>query len=637
MRTVALFVALFMAACSGGGGERSRGATTAGSAKPKSETAASAGVPRIWVLAVGVSNYKTEGLALEFADRDASAIDAFFAGDEGGRVPDDRRMLLVNEGATRAAVLTALTGLSRRTAPDDMIIIFLAMHGMPDPGGDLYYLSHDTDPKALVGTGLPQRDIEYAISRAPARRVVLLADACHAGAAGFDGFRGRRSASLAETNRLVGQLAESKPGTAVLTASSATEASAEGKKWGGGHGVFTHHLLAGLSGDADEDGDRYVTIRELFDFTYRHVSKDTGGDQHPELKGRFDNAMPLAALPGAGTGTRVATASTGRGRGVPLDPTTPLTTRETQGAIPELEKACEKDPDACALLGGMMVRGEGTPIDPRRGFYLLDQACTAGNARGCCTIAVENYDPNDAQAQTEGSKCALACDGGSAPACRAIETMRRAGGPRATDPKARSRAQLARELDQKACQQGDAAACHGLAEILLDDGDAAAVDRARKLLGRACDAGLGRSCELAARARGYTKGAQRWLQKGCDLGVARACASLASVYFESGGKAADPRKAFTYHRLACDQGIVASCRSCAQQAEEAREPFGAAKCLQRACDGGEVPSCMTLAGMYENGQGAARNETMAIGLYMRACARGNRTACARRDALQKSR
>ena len=95
-----------------------------------------------------------------------------------------------------------------------MIVIFLAMHGLPDAGGDLYYLSHDTDPKALVGTGLPQRDIEYAISRAPARRVVLLADACHAGAAGFGGFQGKRGAAMAETNRLVGELAESKPGTA---------------------------------------------------------------------------------------------------------------------------------------------------------------------------------------------------------------------------------------------------------------------------------------------------------------------------------------------------------------------------------------------------------------------------------------
>jgi len=623
---------LLMTSCSGGG-EKSRGTAAAG-AKP---SARSAGVelPRIWVLSVGVSSYETEGLALEFAHRDATAIDAFFASDEGGRVPDERRVLLVNQAATRAAVLTALTDVSRRSAPDDMLVLFLAMHGLPDAGGDLYYLSHDTDPKALVGTGLPQRDIEYAISRAAARRVILLADACHAGAAGFDGLRGRRSAALAETNRLVGQLAESKPGTAVLTASSATEASAEGQKWGGGHGVFTHHLLAGLSGDADDNGDRFITIRELFDFTYRHVSKDTGGNQHPELKGRFDNAMPLAALPGAVIGPQVA-AERGGGRGLAAESTAPLSTRETRDGVSALEAACAKDQDACALLGGMIAQGEGgLPIN-RRAYFLLKGACDAGSARGCCTLAMEGYDPRDGRDVEQAATCGQACAGGFGPACRAMESMRRAGGVRADDPKARTYSRLARKLDQEACRTGDAAACHGLAEMLLDDGDTPSGQRARKLLTRACDAGLGRSCELAARAGGYGRPAKRLLEKGCDAGSARACARLASVYFEDGGKAPDPGKAYAYQRRACDQGLLGSCRACAQLAESARQPFGASTCLQRACDGGEGPACMTLAAMYETGEGAVRNEALAIGLYTRACARGQRSACAKRDALQRA-
>ncbi|HTE56774.1 MAG TPA: caspase family protein [Kofleriaceae bacterium] len=631
---VAVPLLLLVMSCSGGGGETSRGAAAPAGPAPAAITR----VPRIWILAVGVSNYRTPGLALEFANRDATAIDAFFAGDEGGRIPDERRVLLTDDHATRAAVLTALTSLSRRTAPDDMIVLFLAMHGMADPGGDLYYLAHDTDPKELVGTGLPQRDIEYAISRAPARRVVLLADACHAGAAGFAGFRGRRSAALAETNRLVGQLAESKPGTAVLTASSATEASAEGKKWGGGHGVFTHHLLAGLSGDADDDGDGFITIRELFDFTYRHVSKDTGGDQHPELKGRFDNAMPLAALPGARA--RVASArEVAGGRGVVADPTTPLSARETRAGAAALEAACTggTDAEACALIGGMMVRGEGVETDPRRGWAILSKTCTGGSARACCAMAVASYDPHEAHEPAEAATCATACDRGSAPACRAMEAMRRAGGPRASNPKAAEHSRRARQLDDKGCRAGDAAACHGLAEMLLDDGDAAATARARKLLVRACDAGLGRSCELGARASGYSgRDAQRLLEKGCEGGIARACASLASVFFEADGRSPDPGRAYESQRRACEQGIAASCRACADGAEEARQPFGAAPCLQRGCDMSDASACMRLGAMYENGEGVAQNATMAIGMYTRACARGNRTGCTRRDALQNA-
>src|SRR5262245_19821646 len=127
MRAIGMALIVAAAASCSGGGAGTRGGPPG--AAPEATSAAS-GVPRIWVLAVGVSQYQTESLALEFADRDATAIDAFFASDEGGRVPDERRVLLVNREATRAAVLTALTNLSRRTAPDDLIVLFLAMHGL---------------------------------------------------------------------------------------------------------------------------------------------------------------------------------------------------------------------------------------------------------------------------------------------------------------------------------------------------------------------------------------------------------------------------------------------------------------------------------------------------------------------------
>jgi hypothetical protein len=260
---------------------------------PQEEEPLPKGPARVWLFAVGISKYQIADISLEFADKDAEAIGRFFASDRGGSVPETRLTVLTNDRATRGAVLSALTRMAKRAAPNDLLVLYLAMHGLPDEGGDLYYLTHDTDPRQLVGTGLPQRDVEYALASSPAKRVVMLMDACHAGAAGL-GFSGKRGIVLAETNRLLGRLAETKPGVAVLTASSATEPSNEGAQWGGGHGVFTHYLLMGMSGHADGDRDGLVSIRELYDFVYTKVSEDTGGVQHPELKGRFDNAMPLS-------------------------------------------------------------------------------------------------------------------------------------------------------------------------------------------------------------------------------------------------------------------------------------------------------------------------------------------------------
>jgi hypothetical protein len=93
------------------------------------------GVPRIWTLSVGISRHHKQELSLQFAHRDAAAVDAFFASAAGSSVPAERRTLLTDADATRAAILTALSDISRRSARDDMIVLFLALHGVPDPGG----------------------------------------------------------------------------------------------------------------------------------------------------------------------------------------------------------------------------------------------------------------------------------------------------------------------------------------------------------------------------------------------------------------------------------------------------------------------------------------------------------------------
>ncbi len=97
------------------------------------------------------------------------------------------------------------------------------------------------------------------------------------------------------TNKLLQELALARDGVAILSASSASEFSQEGKTWGG-HGVFTYHLVNGLQGAADTNSDGMVTIREIYEFVYRKVADDTGARQHPDLQGRFDNNLPLSIV-----------------------------------------------------------------------------------------------------------------------------------------------------------------------------------------------------------------------------------------------------------------------------------------------------------------------------------------------------
>lgn len=258
---------------------------------PKPVTTASTLPRRLWLLSIGISRYYDSGISLAYAAHDASAMHELFSRILSTELATDSFALLANEQATRAKVLSKVTEIGKRAGPEDLIVLYMAVHGLPEDAGELYFLAYDTDPKNLVGTGLPQRDIEYALTRTAARRIVMILDACHSGGAALDRFAARRGIRLAETNRLLQQLATAKSGVAVLTASSASESSFEGQQWEG-HGVFTYFLLEGLSGRAAK-GDGIVTIRELFDYVYSKVSEATKGNQHPELKGSFDNDLPV--------------------------------------------------------------------------------------------------------------------------------------------------------------------------------------------------------------------------------------------------------------------------------------------------------------------------------------------------------
>jgi len=251
-------------------------------------------VGTIWGVFVGVSQYQNRSLNLTYADRDAHSLYMFFSEHFAGRISPDHFRLLINEQATRGRVLQALSETLRLAQPEDLVVISLAVHGLPDAAGnDLYFLAHDTDPNYPEDRAISQYDLIKQIQRSKARKIVLMLDACHAGS--FGNFpMAMRGASSAEVNRMLTTLGQVQDGIAVLTSSSAAEQSQEGDQFCGGHGAFTCALLEGLKGKADSDRNGLVQIRELFDFAYREVKQLTKGVQHPAIEGRYDNGLPLA-------------------------------------------------------------------------------------------------------------------------------------------------------------------------------------------------------------------------------------------------------------------------------------------------------------------------------------------------------
>jgi uncharacterized caspase-like protein len=256
-----------------------------------------------WAVVVGISDYKFDTrwhpqkgiMDLQYAHNDARSFADFLKSPAGGAFPPDRVLLLTNRKATVREVRKAIGDFLAQSLEDDLVIIFFAGHGSPDPKNpkNLYLLCHDTEPGNYYGTAFPMWEIDTALSRAiRSQRVIVLADACHSAGVG-----GTRSASMSKNfNEYMTKLAGSKEGLTKITASRADEFSQEKRFPEGGHGMFTYYLLKGLKGEADENKDGFVTMKESFDYLYDRVRSESRHSQNPWTSAYVSADIPIGIL-----------------------------------------------------------------------------------------------------------------------------------------------------------------------------------------------------------------------------------------------------------------------------------------------------------------------------------------------------
>lgn len=253
-----------------------------------------------WAVIVGISDYRDPNIPdLNYADRDAQAMYDFFRSAEAGLggIPEENMRLLLNGDATQRNIRSAMFTFLQQSTPDDVIYIYIAGHGMPDPQRlhNLYILAHDTELADLPATGVPMADVNQAISTAYARNKVLITDACHSAGVGAQGTRNVNINSI--NAAFLDHINSSTGGFVAFTASESTQLSNEGPQWGGGHGVFTYYLLEGMRGAADEDGDGVVTLGELMEFVRDRVRRETRNAQIPTMsQTTFDRYWPMSIV-----------------------------------------------------------------------------------------------------------------------------------------------------------------------------------------------------------------------------------------------------------------------------------------------------------------------------------------------------
>ncbi|MBZ9700534.1 MULTISPECIES: caspase family protein [unclassified Mesorhizobium] len=257
--------------------------------------------PHAYVVTVGVNEYESKALRLNFAAADAGAIETALQGIRGydvvpvlltsdyARKEGDKQIPAVDH-ATKAdirAVLDLLAGKGEterprlrqeigpvidrlaKVTPDDLVVLAFSGHGH-NQQGRFYILPSDsgndlTKPGKLISS----EELTAWLRDVDAGEMVMIVDACHSAAGVPAGFKPGPMG-----DRGLGQLAYDK-GMRILAATQADDVALESGSLG--QGLLTYALKEGLTAGtgahmlADTDSDGAITMKEWLTYAETRV------------------------------------------------------------------------------------------------------------------------------------------------------------------------------------------------------------------------------------------------------------------------------------------------------------------------------------------------------------------------------
>jgi WD40 repeat protein len=224
--------------------------------------------PSLYVLAVGISDYRDQALQLKFAHKDAQDIASELELRGKGLFRGIHVTPLLNDDATTAAIKNAFESLSKTVKTSDVFVLCLMGHGMAIEG-NYHFIPWEAvyeNIESLKEASISHEKIESLLEKIPALKSLIVLDTCYAG------LLAEQSRGMVEKTAIERLMRST--GRAFLAATSKTQYAIEGYKK---HGVFTYALLEGLKGKADRPGEGKGVIRidELGEFVRWEVPKIT--------------------------------------------------------------------------------------------------------------------------------------------------------------------------------------------------------------------------------------------------------------------------------------------------------------------------------------------------------------------------
>ncbi|MDX2092481.1 MAG: caspase family protein [Kofleriaceae bacterium] len=206
-----------------------------------------------YAVVIGSNPGWSQDRPLRYAEHDAERMrDVLVA---LGNFPSDRVMLMRDPSTAEVrSALRKLASTARDSSAEDTLVF-------------VYYSGHADDKFLhLRGDPLTHRELQDTLRALPATIKLGVVDACKSGAV-------TRKGGAPVEEFAIDVVQPKLSGMVLLSSSGADELSQESRALAGS--VFTHHLVSGLRGAADANGDKQITISEAYQYAYGRTSAAT--------------------------------------------------------------------------------------------------------------------------------------------------------------------------------------------------------------------------------------------------------------------------------------------------------------------------------------------------------------------------
>ena len=233
-------------------------------------------------LIIGVGSYQhIPGANVPITVADAKAVAALLQDPHRCGYRPERVTLLHDQAAGREAIGAALQRLAETTGPEDTVLLFYAGHGEYGSDGDYYLTTYDTETEAgkvKAGTGLSEGELLARLRDIPAKRLLLIFNACHSGQIS-------PALSLGDEPSVFGSLSlPQDTGEALLSTGEGriiiTACRPEQKSYIGPGPLtyFAQALTDGLAGNGVANSRGYISAYNLYEQLYFTVSETVAGE-----------------------------------------------------------------------------------------------------------------------------------------------------------------------------------------------------------------------------------------------------------------------------------------------------------------------------------------------------------------------